>query len=238
LRFQEDRQMRDLRERLKDHVIVCGYGVKGRAIVDELIAHGQPRDQIVVIDTSEEAVEAAVRQDIVALRGDAAREAMLKAAAVEKAVAVMAAPDRDDACVLICLTARSLAPSVELIASAREEENVKLLYGAGADLVVTPSVSGGRLMAAAVRQRAVPHVLEDILSFAHGLAMSERIVQPEDAGKLVSELSGLEGVLVIGVLRGRDHISFQQLETFRLSPGDAVVFLENETSEAPLSPRR
>ena len=93
-------------------------------------------------------------------------------------------------------------------------------------------------MAAAVRQRAVPHVLEDILSFAHGLAMSERIVQPEDAGTLVAELSGLEGVLVLGVLRGRDHITFQQLETFRLAPGDAVVFLEDETSEAPLSPRR
>ena len=40
-----------------DHVIVCGYGVKGCAIVDELIAHGQPRDQIVAIDPSEEAVD-------------------------------------------------------------------------------------------------------------------------------------------------------------------------------------
>jgi voltage-gated potassium channel len=238
LRFQEERQMKDLRERLKDHIIVCGYGVKGRSIVDELIAHGQPRDQIVAIDTSEDAVAAAVREGIVALRGDASREALLRAAAVEKASAVMAAPDRDDACVLICLTVRSLAPEVELVASAREEENVKLLYGAGADLVVTPSVSGGRLMAAAVRQRAVPHVLDDILTFGHGLAMAERIVQPEEAGLLASDLSGLGDVLILGVLRGREHISFQHLGEFRLAPGDAVVYLADEPKETPLAPRR
>ena len=232
LRFQEDRQMKDLRERLNDHVIVCGYGVKGRAIVDELLAHGQPRDQIVAIDTSEEAVAAAARDGLVALRGDASRESLLRAAAVEKATAVMAAPNRDDACVLMCLTVRNLAPSVQIIASAREEENVKLLYGAGADLVVTPSVSGGRLMAAAVRQRAVPHVLEDILAFGHGLAMAERIVQPEEAGLRVGELPGLDGVLILGVLRGREHVSFQHLATLRLASEDAVVYLVDESTGA------
>src|SRR5687767_7616689 len=42
LRFREERQMKDLHDRLRDHVVVCGYGVKGRAIVSELLAHGQP----------------------------------------------------------------------------------------------------------------------------------------------------------------------------------------------------
>ena len=40
LQFREDRQMRELHDRLDRHVIVCGYGVKGRAILEELIAHG------------------------------------------------------------------------------------------------------------------------------------------------------------------------------------------------------
>ena len=92
----------------------------------------------------------------------------MRAAAVERAGHVLAAPDRDDACVLICLTVRTLAPHVRLIASAREEENIKLLYKAGADVVVAPSVSGGRLMAAAVRQRAVVGFLEDLLAFHLG----------------------------------------------------------------------
>ena len=37
--------MRQLRERLDRHVIVCGFGVKGRAIVNELLAHDHPRDK-------------------------------------------------------------------------------------------------------------------------------------------------------------------------------------------------
>lgn len=228
LQFREERRMKDLHDRLHDHVIVCGYGVKGRAIVDELIAHGQPRNQIVAIDVDEAATEAATRDGLVALRGDASSEALLRAAAIEKATAVMAAPNRDDACVLLCLTVRSLAPGVQLVASAREEENVKLLYGAGADLVVTPSVSGGRLMAAAVHQHAVPHVLEDILSSGHGLAASERVVQLSEAGGYAAALPGLEGTLVLGVMRGKEHYSFSQLSGLPLAPGDIVVYLEDD----------
>lgn len=228
LRFREERQMRELRQRLVDHVIVCGYGVKGRAIVDELLAHGHARNGIVAIDPDEVSVERAAKLGIVALRGDASSEALLRVAAVEKADHVLVAPNRDDACVLICLTVRSLAPKVRLVASAREEENVKLIYGAGADLVIAPSVSGGRLMGAAVRQEAVPHFLEDLLTFGHGMGMAERVVRPEEQGRLVSELADLSGALVLGVARGKEHCPFQRLRAFRLEPGDRVVYLTGE----------
>lgn len=229
LRLREDRRMKDLHDRLNDHVIVCGYGVKGRAIVVELLAHGQPRDQIVAIDEDEEAVAMAVKDGLVALRGDASREALLRAAHVEAAHAVLVAPNRDDASVLICLTVRSLAPHVHLVASAREEENIKLLSGAGADLVVSPSVSGGRLMGAAVRQQVVPQFLEDLLSFGEGLALSERIVQPDEAGLTAGELPDLAGALLLGAARGKERFAFHQLPGLRLQPGDVVVYLPAET---------
>lgn len=228
LRFREERRMKDLHERLQDHVVVCGYGVKGRAIVDELLAHRQPQDQIVAIDTDEEAIAEAARIGIVALRGDASSEGLLRAAAVEKAAYVLAAPNRDDACVLICLTVRSLSPEVHLVAAAREEENVKLIYGAGADLVVAPSVSGGRLMAAAVRQYAVPHFLEDLLSFGKGLAMSERVVRPEEAGLYAPDLPDLRGGLILGVARGKERCPFHRLRDFPLQSGDLVVYLAGD----------
>jgi voltage-gated potassium channel len=117
---------------------------------------------------------------------------------------------------------------VHLVAAAREEENIKLLYGAGADLVVAPSVSGGRLMGAAVRQHAVPQFLEDLLSFGEGLAMAERIVQPDEAGRLVSELPDLTGALVLGAARGRERCPFHQLPCFRLRAGDVIVYLTGE----------
>jgi voltage-gated potassium channel len=228
LRFREERQMKDLHARLHDHVVVCGYGVKGRAIVSELLAHGLSREQIVAIDADEEAVAAAAKAGLVALRGDASREELLHAAAVEKAAYVLAAPNRDDACVLICLTVRSLAPSVHLVAAAREEENVKLLYGAGANLVVTPSVSGGRLMASVVQQHAVPYFLEDLLSFGEGLAMQERTVRADEAGRSALDLPDLRGSLILGVARGTERCPFHRLRNFPLQAGDLVVFLAGD----------
>lgn len=225
LRIREERYMNDLHERLNDHVIVCGYGVKGRVIVAELVAHGQHRNQVVVIDPSEEATTQATKDGLVALRGDASSEALLRAAAVENAGYVLAAPPHDDTCVLICLTVRSLAPDVHLVASAREEENIKLLYGAGANLVVASSVSGGRLMASAIRQQAVPYFLDDVLGFGEGMAVTERVVGPGEGGRLVKELSGMGHTLVLGVARGNVRRPFHQLAEFVLQPGDIVVYL-------------
>jgi len=228
LRIQGERRLRDVRERLRDHVIVCGYGVKGRAIVDELLAHGHKPENIVAIDQDEANVAAAAKLGLVALRGDASSETMLRTAAIETAAHVLVAPHRDDVCVLICLTVRSLAPDVEMVAAAREEENVKLLYSAGATLVVAPSVSGGRLMAAAVRQEAVPQFLEDMMAFGEGLSLAERAVTPEEAGLHPGQLPDLAGCLVLGVARGRDRIPFSRCAALPLRAGDIVVYISAE----------
>lgn len=231
LRLREERRMRELHNRLHGHVVVCGYGVKGRAIVEELRAHDERPDEIVVIDESEDAVAEAAKQGLVALRGDATTEALLTAASVREAAWVLVAPHRDDAAVLICLTVRSLAPKVKLIAAAREEENIKLLYRAGADLVVAPSVAGGKLMATAVRQQAVPHFLEDLITFGEGLSVNECVVSLEDIGKPVQEAVPNPHALVLGVVRGERRWRFHQLRDFRLEANDIIVYLTDEASE-------
>lgn len=224
-RYREKVQLEQLRKRLKGHTIVCGYGVKGRAIISELLAHGHEKQNIVVIEPDEATAQEAAAQDLVALRGDASAEAILQAADVQDAGHVLVASDRDDAAVLICLTVRSLAPSVRLVASAREEENIKLLYRAGADVVVSPSVSGGRLMATAVRQQAVTAFLEDLLAFGRGVDAGERVVKPQEAGRKISELPDLAELLVLGVARGKERCPFHQLADFPLQAGDVIVYL-------------
>lgn len=227
-RFMEGYRMRQLTERLNSHVIVCGYGVKGRAIVNELVAHGYKPEDIVVIDPVEEAIDAAAADGLVALRGDASSESLLRAAVGPKAAYVLVAPNRDDACVLICLTLRNLAPNAYIVASAREEENIKLLYQAGANLVVSPSVSGGRLMAATVRQHAVPGFLEDLLAFGKGVDTAEHVVKPAEAGRYVADLQLPGHTLVLGVARAGEQHPFYCLQDFQLQAGDVVVYLTGQ----------
>jgi len=240
LRLREERQMRELHDRLRDHVVICGYGVKGRAIVSELTAHEEKPANIVVIDESEEAISEAARRGLVALRGDAGSEALLNAASVQRAAWVLIAPNRDDAAVLICLTVRNLAPDVHIVAAAREEENIKLLYRAGADLVVAPSVAGGRLMGNAVRQRVVPFYLEDMLAFGKGLSLSEHEVTAREAGKTAHDLIGDRDHLVIGVARGGERWHFNEIAGRALREGDIVVYLNahDEPAENQTIPTR
>lgn len=224
-RYKERIQMRKLQDRLSSHTIVCGFGVKGRSCVSELMAHGAAPSDIVVIDSQESAVAGAAGMDIAALRGDASSEAILRAAGIDDAQTVIVAANRDDASVLVCLTVRSLNSAVKIVAAAREEENVKLLYNAGADVVVSPSVSGGRLMAAAVRQEAVTAFMEDLLHFGEGVDAGERRVDSSDAGKLAADLEDLKDKLVLGVQRGTQRCPFHKLPTYLLQEGDRIVFL-------------
>jgi voltage-gated potassium channel len=228
IRYREEYKMQQLRDRLRGHTIICGFGVKGRAIASELLAHGGRCEDIVVIDPTEEASAEAAAQGFVALHGDASTEAILHAAVVEHAAYVLAAPDRDDACALICLTVRSLAPQVWLVASAREEENIKLLYRSGANLVVSPSLSGGRLMGAAVRQRAVPLFLEDLLSFGRGVDAAEHMVTASEVGQPARVLPALADTLILGVQRGERRFTFNEIGDLPLERGDLVVYLKAE----------
>ncbi|HEX8833753.1 MAG TPA: potassium channel family protein [Abditibacteriaceae bacterium] len=229
-RFREGRLMAQLREKLKNHTVVCGFGVKGQAIVDELLAHGHPREQIVVIEPDELAVQNAASLGYVALKGDASSEQMLRAANIEDADHILVAPHRDDECVLICLTARQLNEKVRIIASVREEENIKLLYRAGADVVVAPSVAGGRMMSAAVRQKAVVPFLQDLLVFGQGLDAVECTVLPNEVGQSPCSLERLRDTLILGVQRGEQAFRFHQLRELHLQEGDVIVYLTSENN--------
>ena len=231
LRTRESFRMKQLHNRLKNHTILCGFGVRGAAALAELRAHGHSDDQIIVIELDEKSAARATSQGLAVLAGDASTEATLRAANIEDAGHILVAPPSDDQCVLICLTVRALNQKVRLIAAAREEENVKLLYRAGADVVVAPAVTGGRLMGAAVRQSAVTQFLGDLLTFGEGLEVSERAVLPSEAGKTWSQLPDLKGKLVIGLMRGEAQINYTRCQNLPLETGDAVVFLsEHATS--------
>ncbi|HOJ21583.1 MAG TPA: NAD-binding protein [Armatimonadota bacterium] len=231
-RYREAYRMRRLKGRLANHIIVCGYGVKGHATVEELICFGHSPDEIVVIDASADAARDAARLGVAALRGDATKEATLEAAVIEKATDIVVDVDRDDTTVLICLTAKHLNPEICVVAAAREAENVPLIYQSGADVVVAAPVSGGRMLAIATHLTHAPRFVDDILSFGRGLGFGEYRLCQADAGRTTSEIPELSGKLVLGVYHEGRTVTYERLPGLRLREGDVVIYLEAKPETA------
>jgi voltage-gated potassium channel len=222
LRRAEERNVHDLNKRLDKHTIICGFGTTGRTAASTLVSQGKPKSDIVVIDRNHEAVDRAIQSGFSAFLGDATEEETLRRAAVHKADSVLVAPGRDDTAVLICLTVNDIEPDVNLIAAGMEEENLKLLYQAGADRVIAPAVMGGRLMAAASETQSVPWYVEQVLGKGWTDRLEHRVTAAE-TGKTIEELPEFHDVLVLGISRPPDLIC-DHLDTTTLQAGDTVIF--------------
>ncbi|MFB8772194.1 potassium channel family protein [Streptomyces broussonetiae] len=207
------------RHRTRDHVVVIGYGTKGRHAVRTLLAQGIPRDRIVVVDALGKNAESAGDDGLVAVTGDATRSETLLKAEVQRAAQVIVAPQRDEAATLITLTARQLNRRATIVAAVREDENVPLLRQSGADTVVTSSSSAGRLLGMSLVSPPVARTLEDLMTIGSGLDLIERPVAPGEVGRPPHESTEL----VLAVVRDKNVLDFTDPRLTELRKGDQVV---------------
>ena len=73
------------RKKMGKHVVVVGYGTKGRSAVETLINNGQDREGIVIVDTNQAAIDDANADDLAVVTGDATRRDILRRAGVARA---------------------------------------------------------------------------------------------------------------------------------------------------------
>jgi voltage-gated potassium channel len=211
------------RKGLHGHTIVIGFGTKGRAAVETMIARGTPKESITVIDSRSDTVEDAARSGFAAVHGSAERASVLEAAGIRQAKAVIVAPDRDDSAVLMTLTVRELDPDAIIVAAAREAENVHLLRQSGANSVILTSGAAGRLLGQAVHSPHTVEVLEDLLNVGSGIDLVEREVRQEEEGRPVAEVS--PGEPVLGIIRGGRLMRFDDDRIATVRAGDRVICL-------------
>ncbi len=131
-------------EQLRNHVIVCGFGRIGVMLAQGLKAGGA---EFVILERSESAAATVRGLGYLGLQGDATDEAALKAAGVEHARTLATVLSSDAANVFITLSARSLNPTLEIIARGEVPSTEGKLLHAGADKVVLPTHIGAERMA-------------------------------------------------------------------------------------------
>ena len=227
-RSREEFRIRRWRSSVRQHVVVCGYGTKGRSAIRALLSTGCTVPEIVVVDSDPRSVEEANAAGFTAVLGDASRTEVLRKAQVDRARAVLVATSRDDAAVLIVLTVRQLNPHAPITASVREEENASLLKQSGADSVIVSSATSGRLLGLSTDQPGVVSVVEDLLTTGHGLDLAQRPVTQSEVGLSPRQLHDM----VLSVARGSRHLRFDDPALGTLQSQDVLVVVRGRTRGA------
>ncbi len=156
----EKRRAIKMISKYKDHYIICGLGRVGLEIAKELAAN---KIDFIILDQAEEPVEKARQNNWLYIRGDASNDEKLIEAGIKKARGLFAALDTDSENVYVTLSAKSLNPSIFVIARATVQETIGKLEKAGADRVVSPQIIGGRRMAAMALQPSVCDFLDTLM---------------------------------------------------------------------------
>jgi len=212
-------------EGLHDHFVICGYGRVGRRVAEEFRAAGVP---YIVLDFSEEAIEAAKEQGDVLVEGNATHDEDLQRAGVERARGLVAASDSDADNLYIVLSARSMRPGLQIVARASDEDAAKKLRLAGADRVVLPYATAGRTMANLVLKPQVTDFL-DAVTTATGPDLHMAQIEVHDtcanAGKTIRDIRVRHqtGAIIVALRRRDGTFDTTPEPDVQIEPGDVIV---------------
>ncbi len=129
------------RLQLKDHVIVCGFGVVGQKIIDVLVERSI---KFVVVDTDTIAISKAKELGYNAIEGDGTLSKTLKEVAVEDAKAIAFAMDNDAKNLFGVLTARDMNRHIFIATRANDDFVREKLVEAGADYIAMPQKTASK----------------------------------------------------------------------------------------------
>jgi voltage-gated potassium channel len=212
--------MAQIQKRLRDHVVVAGFGTSGGEAVSELIARGTDAACIVVIDPDDEAIRSAESLGCAVLQADATRDTTLQAVQIVQARAMIVSAGRDDTSILICLTARHLAPDLKISVAVRAEDNELLARQAGATTVINPVSFAGLLLAGSAHGPNIADYIADLASTSGRVRLAERAARPEEIGK---PLSALASGLGVRLYRDGQPIGFWEPACQMIREGDRII---------------
>lgn len=210
------RVLRELQD-VTGHYIICGYGRVGRQIATECQGRGTP---VVVIEKESTVVEACLNDGFIAVKGDAAEEATLRKAGLERASGLVTALSSDADNLFVTMTARMVRPDIFIVGRCNSEETESKLYRAGADRAISPHNIGGRRMAALLLKPLVCDFL-DVVTHGELIELTLEDIAVELGAAVVGRsirdilVEDLKGIGVLGLKRPK--------RDFVINPGGGTV---------------
>jgi voltage-gated potassium channel len=132
--YWEGHRVRKAR-RMKDHIILCGDSDTARVLLERI-----PKDRLLIVAKDRARAESLTGSGFAVVAGDYETAEALRRAGIETSRAVIAASAEDSENAFVCLTAKTLAPNVPVLATASNEENLDKLRAVRADHIVSPAL--------------------------------------------------------------------------------------------------
>lgn len=217
--------------RMKNHIIVCGYGRYGKNVVEQLVAQNH---EVVLIESDIEKT-AVLRQkkNVTVLDGDATDEDFLKEAGVLYAKALITTLPVDADNVYVILSARQLNSNIKIISRATQASSKKKMVHAGANHVLVPENIGGFYMSSLVTKPDIVDIFDEILGMgSSGFKMVEIILRPLPKRLANQTLGDLQietrtGVKIIGIKTPGLESKINPKLDLPLLEGMAIIVLGN-----------
>lgn len=226
-RFLGLHRVRKQIETLRGHTIVAGMGRMGSLVCSELQASGEP---FVLIDRSHDRAAEIERRGWLYVIGDASEEKVLQEAGLSRARALVSALPSDADNVFITLTARELAPKVQIIARAEQPSTQKKLKQAGADHVVLPATIGAQRIASILTNPSAVKFTE-LVTHRSSLDIEMADVDVREGGPFAGrtlrdlDIGRRTGVIVLAIKRADGRVEFPPSGDEAFAPGDVIVLL-------------
>jgi len=169
--YYKDNKVKKKIDKLRDHVILCGFGRNGKQAALDLVDHDK---EFLVIEKDAEVVEYLRRStEHLYIEGDATQEDILELANIENARALITTLPVDADNLFVVLTARQMRPDLLIISRASDDNSDTKLKRAGASNVIMPDKIGGTRMARLVVDPDVVEFIDTVLMQPRGVRIEE-----------------------------------------------------------------
>ncbi len=214
---------------LEGHIIICGYGRIGRVLADEL---AKADVKVVVVDGDEKRIARAGDSGCLVYHGNASHEETLRRAGIDRARALCSVVPDDAMNVFITLTARSMNPTLSILARGEDPETASKLKQAGANEVVLPSaICATQMSDLIVRpealdflKRAELHGVDGDLK-ALGLGVRTLTLEASANGRTVGALEQAAQVslMIVAIQHASGSTTHRPALDVLLNEGDTVI---------------
>ena len=216
---------------LKGHYIICGYGRMGKIVAREFLAEGVP---FVIVEKDPEVIAEVTDPNILFLHADSTQDAALEEASISSAKGLISVLQSDADNLLVVLSARSMNPSLRIVARAGADGVEAKLKRAGATKVVSPYHMGGIRIAQAVLKPAVTDFLEfTFQDKTVDLELEQLVIGNTSTfvGKTLTESNIRQdyGVILVAIKRSDGKMLYNPTRDTTIEAGDTFVVLGERT---------